>query len=326
MAALLASIKSRKMAGSSGGVESEVSVLEAVEYFEMLQVASPSFGSVFNEAESIRCLASNMLVANYDADEPIVEAGEPGSWFGILLTGDLVVELTGAEIAVSPGTLIGEMTLWVPNSTRSATLRGKAPGGLIATMLVEELAPFCEKHPGVGAKLMTLLGRSAIGKQVDNMRRTLRQRGSATPFLELHDALSMPQGEQCARALAELLGEHSFSPAECNQIVARCQFATVAAEQVGWRAARALRCVPPCVLPCVPPSVPPCVPPCVPAHARAASRAGSAARRDAPPSPDAGCVRAMTPALGRRPRPRRSSLGPAPRGPATSLSCSAGLC
>ena len=34
MAALLASIKNKNKAGSSGGVKSEVSALEAVEYFE----------------------------------------------------------------------------------------------------------------------------------------------------------------------------------------------------------------------------------------------------------------------------------------------------
>ena len=129
MSALAASIRNKKTAGSSGGVKSEVGVLEAIEYFEVLQVASPFFGNVFADAESVKALAMNMLIARFGAGQTIVEKGERGSWFGILLTGDVGAELPGGvEVVLSPGTLIGEMTLWTAGSVRSATIKGKAPG------------------------------------------------------------------------------------------------------------------------------------------------------------------------------------------------------
>lgn len=218
MSALMASIKNKKTAGSSGGVKSDVGVLEAIEYFEVLQVASPFFGNVFTDAESVKALAMSMLIARFDGEQTVVENGEPGSWFGIILTGDVVVDLpTGGEVILSPGTLIGEMTLWTVGSVRSATIRGKAPGGLIATMLVDELPSFCEKHPDVGAKLMKLMGRSAIQKQVDNMRRALRS--AMSPALQLSAG-----DDAAAAALKGILEEHAFTSDEAALVCASCQY------------------------------------------------------------------------------------------------------
>ena len=236
MSAMLASIREKKMAGSSGGVQSEVSVVEAVEHFELLQVSSPSFGRVFNDEASIKALAGNMLVARFTADQTVVQRGESGSWFGILLTGDLVVELPGGDtVSVPPGTLIGEMTLWQPGAVRSATIRGKAPGGLIATMLVDELSSFCDANPRVGAKLMTLMGRSAIGKQVDNMRRTLRQRDRVGHELQLTpyaSAASDPVAIDASEAFMALLLGRQFSPEEAEQLVSECSFGPFSEDQV----------------------------------------------------------------------------------------------
>ena len=109
------------------------------------------------------------------------------------------------------------MTLWTVGSVRSATIRGKAPGGLIATMLVDELPSFCEKHPDVGAKLMKLMGRSAIQKQVDNMRRALRS--AMSPALQLSAG-----DDAAAAALKGILEEHAFTSDEAALVCASCQY------------------------------------------------------------------------------------------------------
>ena len=165
------------------------------------------------------------------AQQTVVQAGEPGTWFGIVLTGDLIVELPNFELTVGPGTFIGEMTLWMEGTSRSATMRGKEPGGMIATMLVDEVGGFVEKNPAVGAKLLSLMAGSAIGKQIDNMRRTLRNAATSSNRMELLDHGSGAEAESAAAAFTKMLSGEGFDAAESDAIASAAQYGRFRSEQ-----------------------------------------------------------------------------------------------
>ncbi len=157
-------------------LESDVTLTDAIDLFEVLQVTNRFFGAVFNDANDLRILAEKILISRFEEGQTIVEKGEEGSWFGILLTGDLAAHVPGGVvITVPPGSIIGEMAMWVEGSKRSAKMVAKEPG-LLATMHVTELPRFMNEYPQVGAKLMTLMGRSAIYKQVNRHAAALARR------------------------------------------------------------------------------------------------------------------------------------------------------
>ena len=121
MANTLASIRKKAKAGTSGGVPSEVSASKAVEGFEVLQVLSPAFGRVFDDAESVKALASTLLISRFGAEQEIVREGEASTWLGIILSGELLVRRPGQDKqeVLSPGALVGEQALWRPGAPRA---------------------------------------------------------------------------------------------------------------------------------------------------------------------------------------------------------------
>ena len=123
-----------------------------------------------------------MLIARIGAGDEIIRGGEAGSWFGILLAGELAVESDAATesglattAALVPGALIGEGALWQPGLPRGETLRAKAPGGVLATVLVDELPALCERDSRTGAKLLSLFGSTAVSTCMEALRATAQQ-------------------------------------------------------------------------------------------------------------------------------------------------------
>jgi len=109
-------------------------------------------------------------VMRFEHGETIVEQDEVGTWFGVLLDGTLSCQISeSVKITRAAGDLIGEMAMWQPGATRTATMVGDQPG-LIATLLVSELGDFTEEFPELGYKLIRLMGYSAIHKQLDATR------------------------------------------------------------------------------------------------------------------------------------------------------------
>ena len=108
---------------------------------------SPSFRG-YDEDETCS-IADYFSVMSYDKDQTVLEQGEPGTWFGILLSGTLSCEIGSHTFTTNPGAIIGEMAMWQADSVRSATLKG-GEAGLIATMLVDELPNFVHMCPGAG--------------------------------------------------------------------------------------------------------------------------------------------------------------------------------
>ena len=101
----------------------------------------------FNSSD-LQLLASHLSVIRYTEGQTILQQGEAGSWFGVLLSGSLKVAITGLDIVVREGSMVGEMAMWQAGATRGATMVGKDEG-YIGTMLVDELREFV--HAQVGA-------------------------------------------------------------------------------------------------------------------------------------------------------------------------------
>lgn len=150
-----ASFRSRERRRSSlrprKTLQSEVTKDDAVGLLTFVQSISTSFRG-FSEDETV-ALAEYFSVMRFEAGQTIVEQGETGTWFGILLAGTLQCEIGSLTFTTQAGAIVGEMAMWQSDSVRSATLKGGEPG-LIATMLVAELPGFVATCPDAGAKLM----------------------------------------------------------------------------------------------------------------------------------------------------------------------------
>ena len=158
-------------------LKSEIPAEEVEETIMFLQ----SCGSAFRgfEQVEINVLSEAMSVMRFDAGQTVVEQGETGSWFGVLLSGTLRVLLpNNVTITMQPGAIVGEMAVWKEDAIRSASMVG-GEGGIIATMLRAELPQFVSDCPETGVKLMRMMAESAVAKQSQNLRRDRASRMSA---------------------------------------------------------------------------------------------------------------------------------------------------
>ena len=138
--------RSQELLESSDHLQSEVSHEEAEGLLSNAQSVSTSFRGFSDD--DLAVLAEHLSVMRFDAGQTVVQKGEVGSWFGLLLSGTLEITLPGGSISVNAGEVIGEMAIWQPGAVRSATLTG-GTAGLIATMLVSELEQFVNDCPEV---------------------------------------------------------------------------------------------------------------------------------------------------------------------------------
>ena len=145
---------------------------EAEGLITFVQTVSTSFRG-YSE-EDISLLAGHFSVMRFEPGQVVMQKGEQGTWFGVLLEGSLAVEIPGVTIVVPAGAIVGEMAMWQRGATRSATLKGHEKG-LIATMLVDDLPQLYAASPATCAKLMRQMGQTALSKQVENVRRARSQ-------------------------------------------------------------------------------------------------------------------------------------------------------
>lgn len=192
----------------------EVSVREKEALFGTLVAASPLYFE-FSE-DDVHALAQFMTVVRFEQELSVVRRGELGSWFGILLTGTLRVEvLSGEAKRLRRGSTIGEMVPWQPRRvSRTATIKGHE-SGILATMLVSELRKFCEQHPSTAMKFMRLQITSALEKQHANLRAARATR------LGPSKVLSEPSEDEhvdpsAPSILRKILGDKGFDEAEVD--------------------------------------------------------------------------------------------------------------
>ena len=223
-------------------LESDVTREEAEGLITFVQTVSTSFRG-YSE-EDISLLAGHFSVMRFEPGQVVMQKGEQGTWFGVLLEGSLAVEIPGVTIVVPAGAIVGEMAMWQRGATRSATLKGHEKG-LIATMLVDDLPQLYAASPATCAKLMRQMGQTALSKQVENVRRarsqamkptipwrsdapTKRERELAKrgqpPAANKADRAAEQQQAACDSLFTELLCDKGFEADEAALLVDLAQY------------------------------------------------------------------------------------------------------
>ena len=209
-------------------LDSEVSTEEAEALLTFVQTISSSFRGFL--ADEVTVLSENLSVMRFDEEQVVMQKGESGSWFGVLLSGTLTVKITDTILIPIPaGAIIGEMAMWHRGAERSATIVGGQPG-LIATMLVDEIGSLMVAYPAVGAKLMRMLGRTAISKTLENKQR--ERTAKLKPTIQwgkvreaVQSAASLDMAGVAHRAqLMEKLKARGFEEDECAQLISLAKF------------------------------------------------------------------------------------------------------
>jgi hypothetical protein len=96
-------------------LKSEISQEEAEGMFTFVQTKSTAL-QTFTEEEMPQ-LVRLFSVLRFDEGQELVKRGEPGTWFGIILSGSVAVHLpTGGVIELPAGNIIGEMVIWTPDA------------------------------------------------------------------------------------------------------------------------------------------------------------------------------------------------------------------
>ena len=198
-------------------LESEVSQVEAESMFTYVQSISTSFRG-FTE-EEVPSLVELFSVMRVEAGQTLVQRGEPGTWFGIILSGTIIVELPSFQVTLPIGSIIGEMVIWVDGAKRGATMKGGQPG-MVAIMLRSHLPKLLSREPVVGLKLLKMMGKSAMSKQLDNMRRERSKYIKPNISWQSADASSKTALAELLVKEADLSGEQAKRVAEVAQMTA----------------------------------------------------------------------------------------------------------
>ena len=91
-------------------LNSEVNATDAAFYLDRVQAISKSFRG-FTEDETA-AMADYFSVMHFGAGQTVIAKGETGTWFGVLLSGTLEVEITPTlAVTFHEGALCGELSL-----------------------------------------------------------------------------------------------------------------------------------------------------------------------------------------------------------------------
>ena len=171
--------------------------------------------------DEVGLIADNMSIVNFESAQDVMREGEPGSWVGVILSGTMVVVIKETDVGtVSTGAIVGEVALWSPDSRRTATMRGK-DAGVVAMLLVNELADFVTAHGRVGLKLMRQFGTAALQKIARH--NSMRMAATLQPLLTFKKA-EADNVQREIDAWVDQLTAHGFTREACTEVVRRCRF------------------------------------------------------------------------------------------------------
>ena len=197
------------------------------------------------DEDEVHTLAAHIAIARFGARQQIIEQGEPGSWFGILLQGTIELRLPDSPgtMELVPGAVIGEMAIWEPGARRSASLKGVTPGCL-GLLLVSELEAFTKEFPLLGTKFIKLMGQVAMGKLLHNLKHATSS--YIKPQIAWHNevhgrdddgALGVIHSERDGK-MAKLLRRYGFGVSEINALSRIAQFHAFSSKEVMVRSSQ----------------------------------------------------------------------------------------
>ena len=171
--------------------------------------------------EEVGLIADNMSIVNFESAQDVMREGEPGSWVGVILSGTMVVVIKETDVGTfSTGDIVGEVALWSRDSRRTATMRGK-DAGVVAMLLVSELADFVTAHGRVGLKLMRQFGTAALQKIARH--NSMRMAATLQPLLTFKKA-EADNVQRDIDAWVDQLTAQGFTREACAEVVRRCRF------------------------------------------------------------------------------------------------------
>ena len=86
----------------------------------------------FRDRALLRRLAAVGAEADVAAGQLLIERGQPGSGLYVVLDGSVVVEAPERTHVLGPGSLVGERALLTPDGKRTARVRARTDGRVLA--------------------------------------------------------------------------------------------------------------------------------------------------------------------------------------------------
>jgi CRP-like cAMP-binding protein len=119
------------------------------------------------DAGDIASLATSISVVTFDEGEQILAKGEPATWVGIVLKGELAALVDGQVVGtMGAGKIVGEVAFFA-GGLRMANVVGSA-AGFIAFMTNAEIQSLFAASPSTGAKLVNAFGASSLHQLAHN--------------------------------------------------------------------------------------------------------------------------------------------------------------
>ena len=168
-----------------------------------------------------------MIVNRFEEGQTIMQEGEVGTWFGILLSGTLRAEGSspGQLRYIRRGALLGEMSMFQPvGAEHSATVCGNE-AGMIGAMLMSQIGAFQGECPAVMIKLMRVMAKSGLGKELSNLRAS-RSRRLGAAALASPTSRCLPTEANTAR-LQWLLSAKGLDTQEVSTVMGAVEYFSV---------------------------------------------------------------------------------------------------
>lgn len=105
-------------------------------------------------------------VIHFKKDDVLMKQGEPASWTGFILSGkvDVVIDGVGKVAQMQANETVGEMSYFVADTKRTATIIG-AEDGVMAAIPFDKIDHLYEDDPELAVKLQRALALSNFDKQ-----------------------------------------------------------------------------------------------------------------------------------------------------------------
>ena len=172
-----------KRSQSGPGVQDDLlKGVVAEDYLRKVQLVSEHFHGF--DDDDVQTLARTMDVVTFKEGEQILQRGEPASWVGIVLEGDLDVPVAPQlTFHLHRGDFLGELSVF-ESGTRSADIVA-GTDGVIGLLTFEALEAFLAENPPLGFKMLRAMGAAvavaveAVEARRRQARRRCRARGAA---------------------------------------------------------------------------------------------------------------------------------------------------
>jgi CRP-like cAMP-binding protein len=106
-------------------------------------------------------LAAGSAELELEPGQVVIQVNEPGSGLFFLEEGAVAVELRGRTVTLGPGEFFGELSLLVPDASRSARVRATSPGRCLAIRRSDFDAAL-ESDPAFAAVLLRAVARRLV--------------------------------------------------------------------------------------------------------------------------------------------------------------------